>query len=110
MEQKAVALVIAALFVYRLARMIAVEPGPHLFNSGTQGIFTRLREWATTEYGEEGEPLNFWGALLSCPWCLSVWIGLAVTVYLWLMPGWGVWLLLPLALSGAAGLLYSREG
>ncbi len=110
MEEKAVTLVIAALFVYRLARMVAVEAGPHLFPSEPRGLFARLRQAATDQFGQDGEPANFLGSLLSCPWCLSVWIGIAVTLYLLLMPSWGTWLLLPLALSGAAGLLYSREG
>ncbi len=104
----ALALALAALAVFRLARMIAREPGPYLFRSEPRGIFARLRRAVTVDYDQNGEPSNFLGALLSCPWCLSVWIGAAVTAWLLWGPSWGPWLLVPLALSGVAGLLYER--
>ena len=104
----AVTLAIAALAVYRLARMVTLEPGPYLWRTEPYGVFARLRAVLTTGLDERGEPTNFLGALLSCPLCLSVWIGAAVALLLWLWPpSW--WLLLPFALSGAATLALSRE-
>lgn len=96
------AFVIAALAVYRLARLVALEEGPG-------HVFAHLRQRATTDYDQDGEPANFWGALLSCPLCLSVWLGLLVGPLVLLVPTVATWLLLPFALSGVATFLVRWE-
>ena len=95
-------LIVAALAVYRLSRMVAWEDGPGR-------VFARLREKAATDYDQEGEPSNFWGALLSCPLCLSVWLGLILGPLVLLWPAVTMWILMPFALSGAATVILSRE-
>jgi hypothetical protein len=46
-----------------------------------------------------GYPNTMWGKLFECYWCLSVWVGILVTVIV-VIDLW--WLLLPFALSGGA--------
>jgi len=59
---------------------------------------------------EEGElwryPDTFWGYLISCFWCLSVWVSVFVLMVVFLCP----YLLLPFALSAGAILLNSLIG
>ena len=43
------------------------------------------------------------GELLACPHCLALWLAIAPAV--WLAPGWGVGLLLWLAVAGGASAL-----
>ena len=93
---------LAALAVYRLARLIAWEDGPG-------HVCARLRAAASTTLDEAGQPTNFAGALLACPYCLSVWLAGPVALLVLRWPKLARWLLLPLALSGAACVLLQRE-
>jgi cytochrome b len=98
----AVTLLVAALAVYRVARALAWEDGP-------ARLLARLRAGAATEFDQAGQPTNPLGALLACPLCLSVWLAVPVTLLLLLWPAGAGWLLLPLALSGAATIVLCRE-
>lgn len=72
---------VAALATWRLTSLLVAEDGPgHVF------------AWWRKQVGTVG----FWAELFGCVWCLSVWIGLLMTVVA-LTPAW--WLLWPLALS-----------
>lgn len=102
-------LVVASLAVYRVARMVATEPGPYLWRSEPRGVFARLRAAVTDEYDQHGQPTGFLPSLLGCPACLSVWIGLLAALWLAFGPAWGWWLLSPFALSGAATWLFALE-
>lgn len=82
-------LIIAALFVYRLARMLAEEEGPFK-------VFTWLRERA---------PTGTWIARgVECIMCLSVWVALPVAYYIG-----GDWILTWLALSAVAVIIKKWE-
>ncbi len=77
----------AALAVWRLTHLLGKEDGP--FN-----IIFLIRQKAGT---------GFFGNLLDCFYCLSIWIALPFGV--WLGTTWQVKLLLWLSLSGAACLM-----
>jgi hypothetical protein len=87
------------LTVFRVTHLLVVDDGPF-------GVFCMLRE-AAGVFDENGTIVVtkewLWSGLLSCHWCLSVWIalpmallwrGLSLTVF----PAW-------MALAGASALL-----
>jgi hypothetical protein len=80
-------LLLGILCVWRVTHLLQAEDGPW-------DVFVRLRRLA-------GE--GFWGRLLDCFYCLSMWI--AVPFALLIGQGWKEWLLLWLALSAGAILL-----
>lgn len=80
-------LVLGILAVWRLTHLLNAEDGP-------LDVFVRLRQ----RVGD-----GFFGQLLDCFYCLSIWI--AAPIALWVGHGWGERLLLIPALSGAAILL-----
>ena len=79
--------------VWRLSRLIAVD-----------FICERLRFW-----GERRSP--WLGYLLSCPWCISIWIAPPIAALAVLLPeNLAVWIgLTALTASGAAGLMVAVE-
>lgn len=81
------ALAVGVLAVWRVSHFLAVEDGPGR-------ISARLRRRAGT---------GFWGSLLACFYCVSVWIAAPVAALI--AHGWIEGLLLWPALSGGAILL-----
>jgi len=81
------ALIVGILGIWRITHLLNAEDGPGK-------IFVRLRRLAA---------FGFWGELLDCFYCLSVWIALPFAW--WLGHGWQQQLLLWPALSGSAILL-----
>jgi hypothetical protein len=84
--------VLGALGVWRVTHLFNAEDGPG-------EVLVRLRRLAGS---------GFWGKLLDCFYCLSLWI--AVPFALVLASGWRERLLLWPALSGAAILLERAQG
>jgi hypothetical protein len=80
---------LGTLAVWRITHVLSAEDGP-------DQVFVRLRGLAG---------LGFWGDLLDCFYCLSLWV--AVPFACWLGEGWKERLLLWPALS-AAGILLER--
>lgn len=81
-------LLVLALATWRLAYMFALESGPWR-------VFERIRQKL---------PM---GGLMTCIYCLSVWMA-ALTYVLWLTPGAAlVWIL---AASGGAMLFWRQTG
>jgi hypothetical protein len=80
-------LILDVLIVWRITHLLQAEDGPWK-------LVVRLRRWA-------GE--GFWGELLDCFYCLSVWIALPLAVLSGY--GWKHQLALWPALSGAAILM-----
>jgi hypothetical protein len=78
---------LAALATWRLSHLVAREDGPG-------HVFVRLRAWLGR---------SFWGTLMDCFECLSIWI--AAPLALWLTREPLSWCFAWLALSGAACLL-----
>jgi len=102
--------VILALATYRLSLLISKEPGPF-------DILGKFRTWAGVEYDQYSHP-QATGQLseaIMCPYCLSVWIGICVTLvvvaaqYLNLLP-LVTYALLPFALSGLAVAFFKWFG
>jgi hypothetical protein len=89
------AFLIGCLATYRVARMIGLEDGPG-------ELFLSLRGWVCDRTA------NGWACRgITCPLCLSFWVGFAVAALLpW--SGWGEYLLVALALSGAATIIHKR--
>ncbi len=85
-------LVLGALSVWRLTHLFQAEDGPG-------ELLARLRRSAGS---------GFWGALLDCFYCLSLWVAAPFAVLLG--ADWRERLLLWLALSGAACLLERATG
>ncbi len=80
-------LTIGVLATWRLSHLFYAEDGPG-------DIFVRLRR----AVGD-----GFWGSLLDCFYCLSIWVALPLAF--WIGDNWKQRLLLWPALSGAAILL-----
>lgn len=80
--------VIAALAVWRLSHLLAAEDGPW-------DVIVKLRRKLGTTY---------WGKLMDCFYCLSVWISIPFTFYVvnGMLDRFIAWL----ALSGAASLAH----
>lgn len=51
-----------------------------------------------------GKEIHFFGELVTCFWCLSVWVGGLVTLLILVLP----WILIPFALSGVAIIIEER--
>lgn len=62
-----------ALATWRLTAMLTQENGP-------ADIFAELRQVAGVRYDPAGKPyaLNFFGDVLACFWCCSVWAAAAL--------------------------------
>jgi len=87
-----VTLIVVALATYRATRLIAVDK-----------IMRRPRDWVDLR-------APAWiGSLMSCPWCLSVWVAAPFTAAAYLAPVTHGPLTF-LAIAGAAALLWSWEG
>jgi hypothetical protein len=80
-------LVLGSLGVWRLAHLLQAEDGPW------RSVF-RLRQWAST---------GFWGEVLGCLYCLTLWIALPFAIVL--ASEWRERLLLWPALSAGAILV-----
>ena len=82
-------LCLAALAVYRMAQLIAIDDGPG-------DVFRRLRKWWITGWR---------GGVVHCPYCLGIWFAVpAAALVLW-PTGVGDALLVVLGLAGAQAWL-----
>lgn len=80
-------LILGVLAVWRVTHLLSAEDGPW-------DLLDRLRQRARG---------RFWGALLDCFYCLSLWIALPVAI--WIGTGWLERILLWPAVSAGAILL-----
>lgn len=102
--------IIASLATYRLTAMLNEEAGPG-------DIFTNFRTRIGVRYDEHSRPFgtNWVAKGVLCFYCLSVWIGFAVFLFIVLtalvgFPVVGNLLLFPFALSGVAVFLKKWAG
>lgn len=102
-------LIIAALATYRLTFMLNAESGP-------ADVFGRFRTRIGVKYDVNSMAYgtNWLSEGVLCFYCLSVWIGIGLT--LWILAWSAVnradiafWTLTPFALSGAAILLRNHD-
>ena len=87
------------LATWRLSHMVALEDGPW-------DCFARWRRrvGAVRNVGGYWTADRSWAKLWICPLCLSVWIA-PVLLFAYQSEEWPRWVILVLALSGAASLL-----
>lgn len=105
---------ILGLAVFRMSRLVVsdtiIEPArlrvlarypssSTVFMSGGEG-----RVWVPDLDGWIAEKPSWLGELISCVWCVSIWISVVVMVVWWVWPV-VVWWLTPLALSAVAGIV-----
>lgn len=103
-------LIVAALATYRLTLLLSREHGP-------AEIFARFRYVLGVrpdEYSKE-TATGFWSELILCPYCLSVWIGFLITVFIaaalyFQFETIAFFVLLPFALSGLSVFFYKWAG
>lgn len=91
------------LSVWRTSVMVIEEEGPG-------DVFVKLREFTGSEKG--GVPVNWYdldtfGKLTQCPWCLSVWVGLALALLRIISPK--VYSIFIMALAGSAATVLIEE-
>ncbi len=99
------AYLILALATWRITSLLVNEYGP--FN-----LLERMRYWLGVRYDEDLRRIgtNVVAEAFTCVWCLSVWVGLVLSVALYAMPVLSVWLLLPFALSAGAIVIDRLKG
>lgn len=102
--------IVAALAVYRLSLLISKEAGPF-------EIFARFRTWAGVAFDQYSNPYatNQFAEGLLCPFCVSVWLGFCVTIYLWIagllnIEEIAMYPLIPFALSGLSVFMFKWTG
>lgn len=90
-------LAILTLATWRISNLFVNEDGPYM-------LFAELRRLAGVTYGPTSEPIagNELAKLLTCVFCFSVWLGLAVVVAHYFYPIHTYWACLPFALSAGA--------
>lgn len=89
--------VLLALATWRISSLLVNEDGPW-------SMFARLRALVGVRHDDEFQPMasNMVGRAFLCIWCMSVWVGLALSLLSWFWPDVAAWIVLPLALSAAA--------
>ena len=96
--------IVLALATWRISSLLVDEPGP--FN-----MFIRLRELTGITHDADGIPLvipdGLFSDLFSCVWCMSIWIGLFLTILFLCVPNF-LYLATPFALSAVAIKLHPR--
>ena len=103
-------LLIASLAVYRITLLVNKEAGPF-------DILGRFRTWAGVTYDQYSNPVSNGelSAAILCPYCLSVWVAIGVTLYMGIaiylkIEHIAIYPLLPFALSGIASYLFKSAG
>ena len=88
---------ILGLTTWRLSSLLVQEDGPFF-------IFVRFRSLVGIKWNELGEEYSdsVFGQVFLCVWCLSIWIGIALSLLYLFFGSWLVYLCWPLALSGLA--------
>jgi hypothetical protein len=70
-----VRVVVGVFACYRLTQLITIDDGP-------LNIFVWLRTAAGVyDRGSTGRPQRMLGKLYGCPWCIGVWVALAITYF-----------------------------
>jgi hypothetical protein len=86
--------IILALAVYRISRLIIEDT-----------IFEKIREKIFSKFS----PGTFLGYLLTCYWCISMWVATPLVVGYILEPSICIFICLPFALSAVAGILSEKN-
>jgi hypothetical protein len=97
--------IVYCMATWRISSLLVNEAGPF-------DVFVKIREAFGIKHNEKipyEYPETFFAQLLSCVWCVSIWVA-AFIVLLWLViPGVVLILSLPLALSAGAILIDGQK-
>lgn len=89
--------------MFRIAELFTVDDGPF-------DCFLRLRTWAGVyDLDESGRIKSNLGRLMDCPFCIGIWVALALTLFV-LWPPNERTLIYWLAIAGAQALLQAIGG
>lgn len=86
---------VLSLATWRIVCLFSQDTGP-------AGLFSSLRAWLVPAGTPEPGSL---GQLLTCPYCLGVWMGPLVALAWYAAPDFTVLCMIPLALAGAVSFL-----
>lgn len=93
---------ILGLATWRISSLLVHEAGPG-------DVFVKLREGVGFTHDANNHkviiPDGFWGGVLSCVWCCSLWVGVGWVIFYAILPGLAVWTALVFALSTVAVLV-----
>jgi len=68
-------IILLGLATWRISFML-------MFDAGPGDIFIKFRKARGIDHGDDGIPFSyppgFWGELLSCMYCTSIWVGLVL--------------------------------
>ncbi len=95
-----ITLLILTVATWRLSSLLVDETGPF-------DAFAELRYWIGVRLDRESQTYgtNEIAKIFTCVWCMSIWIGIMLTVSYAIIPVYTSWICLPFALStGAIGL------
>lgn len=92
----ALLLVVDALACYRLTRLVVAD-----------GITEPIRDRLITK--RDGTTRDWWEQLISCRYCVGVWVGFGVMAWRWLAPGVWTPIAYALAIACAAPLVALLE-
>ena len=90
-------IIILILATWRISSLLVDESGPFQ-------MFEALRCWMGIRYNEYGISYSTmeWTGMFTCLWCMSVWIGVIVTILYATIPLYTTIMLMPFALSTGA--------
>jgi hypothetical protein len=98
------AVVLDMLAVWRLTRLVIRDAFPPV-RRPVDAIVRRADHRAL----ERGRPESFLGTLLTCPWCVSIYVGAVVVTLRCAFPVAWPYVAFVLAASGVAGVLAEHE-
>lgn len=88
--------IVLALACWRLTSLFSQESGPFK-------LFVKIRERLGVTHYDSGQvcevPDKFWCNLITCPWCLSVWMASGLTLAYIFLPQIAIYFALWLSLS-----------
>ena len=89
--------VLSVLAVHRLTHLVIDDK-----------ITEPIRNW----FFDRWNPAETWTYLFTCPWCVSIWAGIATVIGIhlfWIPIPWFCAVLLVLAISSVVGLIFKVE-
>lgn len=96
--------ILGALATWRITHMLLYENGPfEALRRGREALGVRYLEDSNTIVSYKHE-------LTVCMWCLSVWVGIAITLLLWALPSGGLYVCAPFALSAVVIFMHRSLG
>lgn len=103
-------IVIAIFATYRITLLLSAEKGP-------ADIFGKIRSRMGVKYDQYSNAYgtNWLSEGVLCPYCLSVWVGIGVALFIFAAGYFNIenvviYILLPFALSGASVFLFKWAG